>query len=199
MQFADRYGIRMRALKGLSASCPLCRESVIAKCGDIRIWHWSHTRGFDCDTFEENETEWHRNWKSLFPEDNREVTIERDGIRHRADIFIGSKVVELQHSPLSPSEVSERESFYGDMVWIADATDYFQKLDLTCRVNYWTFNWKNARKWVLSCNKPVYLDCKSQSHYLFRINKVYERQRVGNNGWGKFVHKNWFLSQYLSG
>jgi hypothetical protein len=43
---------------------------------------------------------------------------------HRADVVTASGgVVELQHSPISPEVIAEREAFYGErMAWIFDAT-----------------------------------------------------------------------------
>ena len=42
---------------------------------------------------------------------------------HRADIFNGRTVVELQHSSISGTRTLQRvEAFYGDMVWLFDAT-----------------------------------------------------------------------------
>lgn len=114
-------GSRIRARPGATAICPLCESEMIAKCGRIKIWHWAHKSKCDCDAWSGPETEWHLKWKEAMHEENVEVTIERDGIRHRADIIRSDgTVVELQHSSLSRAEVQERELFYGKMVWLFD-------------------------------------------------------------------------------
>lgn len=102
------------------AICPFCRSEVIAKCGEIVTWHWAHKSLETCDSWGEPEGEWHYEWKKLAGLDNTEITIERDGKRHRADIVINDTVIELQHSPLPVCEVRERENFYNKMFWIVD-------------------------------------------------------------------------------
>ena len=50
MKFAICEGERVEAeanLKG--ALCPVCDAEVIAKCGDIKIHHWSHKSKKKCD------------------------------------------------------------------------------------------------------------------------------------------------------
>jgi hypothetical protein len=65
-------------------------------------------------------TEWHLGWQRAVPPERREVVIGP----HRADIVTASGgVAEIQHSPVSPAVISEREEFYGErMAWIFDAT-----------------------------------------------------------------------------
>lgn len=123
------YGLldskRVTALPELRSSialCPLCKTPLVAKCGDIKIWHWAHKAFFtDCDTWHQGETEWHIQWKSLFPEDTREVVIGD----HRADVKLGQTILEFQHSYLSHKEFTERENYYHSLglnvVWIFDA------------------------------------------------------------------------------
>lgn len=60
---------------------------------------------------------WHKQWQSFFPRQYREITIEA----HRADIKIGDTTIEFQSSPITSAEMSEREQFYGKMLWVLDA------------------------------------------------------------------------------
>lgn len=60
------------------AICPLCKKDVIAKCGNIKVWHWAHKNNKDCDSWSDGETEWHLNWKSNFPKECQEVIIEKN-------------------------------------------------------------------------------------------------------------------------
>lgn len=64
-------------------------------------------------------TEWHRHWQEQVPNDRREVTMGS----HRADmVLLDGRVVEVQHSPISPQVIVERVAHYGaDMIWIFDA------------------------------------------------------------------------------
>lgn len=110
----------------LKAKCSGCGDDVIAKCGEIKIWHWAHVNK-ECDSWYEPESAWHIGWKSLAPPDNQEVVIGP----HRADIRTSKgTVIELQHSPISPEEIREREQFYGDMIWIFDASAFSVRMDM---------------------------------------------------------------------
>lgn len=117
-------GERITPVKHGRAICPLCQSEVISKCGDIYCHHWAHKSIKDCDPWSESESEWHLNWKKVFPKDYTEVTLVRNEKRHRADIVAkDGTVIELQHSPISSEVIRERESFYKDMIWIFDMSD----------------------------------------------------------------------------
>lgn len=125
MQYANLNGVRSPAVSGARASCPMCGEDVIAKCGSRIVHHWAHV-STQCDLWWENETAWHRSWKNEFPEAYREVHhVAPDGEIHRADIKHPSGlVIEIQHSSMSQAECFSRENFYGDMVWIVDSSPF---------------------------------------------------------------------------
>src|SRR5262249_40527523 len=112
---------RREAQRGLSAVCPVCGAPVIAKCGNIRIWHWAHRGRLACDPWWE-ETDWHRGWKGEFPEHWQEVIHRSEsGEKHIADVKTESGIVlEFQHSPLRPEERDAREDFYRTMAWVVD-------------------------------------------------------------------------------
>ena len=125
MKFALYGGKRVEAeanLKG--AVCQVCRAEVIAKCGDIKIHHWSHKSKKKCDHWWENETQWHRDWKNQFPDDWQEIEhTSKTGEKHRADIKTPKGlVVEFQHSPIDKDELSTRNTFYENIVWVVDGT-----------------------------------------------------------------------------
>jgi hypothetical protein len=130
MQYATLNGSRILATPGTQGStCPACGSLVLAKCGNHNIRHWAHSNTRDCDTWSEPEGPWHLEWKEVFPQDWREVVIGE----HRADIRTsGGLVVELQHSLITPEVVAEREHFYGDMIWIFDATEYAKRCEVVC-------------------------------------------------------------------
>ena len=103
--------------------CPHCGAEMISKCGRSKVWHWAHKSREICDPWWENETEWHRNWKDMFPTEWQEIshTDEQSGERHIADVKAESGlVVEFQNSPMSLEERASREAFYGDMIWIVN-------------------------------------------------------------------------------
>lgn len=118
---ALQNGVRVLARKGQHAICPECGTEVLAKCGEINIWHWAHVRLVDCDFWGEPESAWHLNWKSGLPLDWVEVLMLENGEKHRADIRLpNGRVIELQHSSISVAEIGKREQFYKRMIWIFD-------------------------------------------------------------------------------
>lgn len=125
---------------------------MVAKCGELVSWHWAH-RARDCDPWSEGESAWHLAWKRRAEPSACEVVIGA----HRADVRTSSGVVvELQHSPLAPAMIAEREAFYGGLVWIFDAADF--ELSLYPTGAAVTFSWRRPRRSLLSVTKPMYWD-----------------------------------------
>ncbi len=122
MQFALINGIRTEAYKGAKGICPLCSSSVIAKCGDKNINHWSHIGKRMCDKWWEHETDWHRNWKENFPVNWREVIhFDEKGEKHIADVKTDNGLVlEFQHSYIQSDELNSRNIFYKRIAWVVD-------------------------------------------------------------------------------
>ena len=116
---------KITATSGLKGLCPYCLKPVIAKCGNQRIHHWAHLNNKMCDTWWENETEWHRAWKNQFPIEWQEKILLDDssGEKHIADIQSKHNlIIEFQHSHLNSEERIKRERFYKNMVWVVDGT-----------------------------------------------------------------------------
>ncbi|MGE3263124.1 MAG: competence protein CoiA [Bacteriovoracia bacterium] len=124
MKYAVTQGQRGEAEPGLTGACPSCGHAMIAKCGELKIWHWAHSGKRICDPWWENETEWHRKWKAHFPKDWQEfVQRAEDGEKHIADVKTEQGyVIEFQHSHIKPEERQAREDFYKKMLWIVDGT-----------------------------------------------------------------------------
>jgi hypothetical protein len=124
MKFALINGLRQEAQPNLSGQCPSCSQSMIAKCGEIKIWHWAHKGRRTCDPWWENESEWHRKWKGLFPEDWQEVVHQaNNGEKHIADVKTDQGwAIEFQHSYINPEERRSRNGFYQKLVWVVDGT-----------------------------------------------------------------------------
>lgn len=187
----------VEATPGAYGVCPACHQLVRAKCGTIYLWHWSHTQSLssdrwarDCDTWHENESQWHFDWKSRVPQHMREYVIKRDwpnkdgtiqNVLHRADILNSrGTVIELQHSIISPDAIREREAFYENMIWIFDATALKLKLtDMERLHESFRWVWKNPRKWIWDCMKPVFFDFsekvmngKTTNHKILRVEKI---------------------------
>jgi hypothetical protein len=132
-------------------TCPICDGQLIAKCGAIKTHHWAHKNRDDCDTWSEPIGPWHLWWQNLVQMEFVEVVRGP----HRADIVgNGGVVIELQHSPISAEDIAARETHYGDMVWLFDATQRFAYMKSGERA----FFTLGQTKHLELCSKPVFLD-----------------------------------------
>jgi competence protein CoiA len=116
--------------------CEICNSNVKGRKGEQRVKHWYHheRKTIDCDNWHEPISEWHLKWQNYFPKKNREVTITRKQISHRADILLNNKlVIEIQNSPISFSDIEKRESFYGknNLIWVLNGNTLANKSMLT--------------------------------------------------------------------
>jgi competence CoiA-like predicted nuclease len=110
---------------GQRAICPICSGTLLAKCGEIYIWHWQHDHDRNCDPWQEHETAWHREWKAKFPISCQEVIIEKNGERHIADVKTEQGIIiEFQNSSISKSTIRIREEFYQSMMWVVNAIEF---------------------------------------------------------------------------
>lgn len=191
-------GERIEALPTARGICPACGGVLIPKCGEINVWHWAHKSLIDCDPWYESETDWHLSWKRLMQPERCEVVIGP----HRADIVgNGNRVIELQHSPISVGEIRERETFYGDMVWLFDMREAFENKNIILwfpveGVEFpYTFNnlhWKRPRKSILYCRKPVCLDF---GVYIYQVTRWATKGRCAE---GIISNRNQFIESMLS-
>lgn len=126
MLFAKVDGVKVTASPKLVGQCYYCQSRMTPKCGKIKKWHWSHSRIDVCDTWTQPETEWHRNWKSIFGKDNSEIIIIKNGIKHISDVKTDNgTIIEFQNSKISLDTIQIREEFYGEnMMWIINAINY---------------------------------------------------------------------------
>lgn len=150
MILAKENGGLIQAKPGKRAICPACMEEVIAKCGEINAWHWSHKNDTECDSWSEPETIWHYNWKTLFPLDSIEVVKGN----HRADVEWMGRVIEFQHSNISSEEIQEREFFYNNMIWVVDASSFSENFVWYHDAKY--IRWKWLRKSWFYAKKPLF-------------------------------------------
>ena len=130
----------------LDLRCPCCNSEVLAKQGEINIWHFAHKVKNRCSEWFKPMTEWHSNWQKCFPNECREVIhkCEKTGEKHIADIKTKSGIViEFQHSSISSKEIKAREEFYGEkMIWVLDGNVFkcehyeFDKYNYKFSVDY---------------------------------------------------------------
>jgi len=173
MKWALFNNERIIARPGIKGVCPLCNENVIPKCGTIKVWHWSHLKDTECDSWGEGETEWHLSWKNEFPKEQQEVIIKP----HRADIKTQNGVIiELQNSPISPENILERERFYKNMIWLINGKKFAIGLNLRKKDKIYTFRWKNPPKSWWLAKSLVYIDLS------YKINELKKELYSFENG-----------------
>ena len=173
------------AIKNNEYFCPICGEPLIIRAANSFAvkTHFAHKRGTVCyDDWTHDMSEWHLSWQKRFPEQYREVIIEKNGIKHRADICIKNTVIEFQHSPITAEEIVKRNDFYiscgYQVVWVFDATDKIKNCignsidPMKCR--YDDLCWKRPKQQFAIQFPPqvkVYLQYKT-----FVSNKQYINQ-----------------------
>ena len=129
MKFAIVGGERREAtISGQRGVCPGCGAEVVAKCERVKVNHWAHLSGKDCDGWHEPETEWHRMWKNQFPVDWQEKDFidEKTGEHHRADVYTPHGLtIQFRHAPIKVDVKRNLEEFYlhkGNMIWVVNGT-----------------------------------------------------------------------------
>lgn len=188
LRFAVVNGQKCRPFKQGQGTCPTCGGAVIAKCGSTKAHHWAHESIDDCDPWSEHVGPWHLSWQDPVQDEFVEVTIAP----HRADIRNpAGTVIELQHSSLSPEDIARREAFYGDMVWVFDATERFPAMPSGDR----GFFSLERTEHIKACRKKVFLDCGQYIIEVESFTSVLDKF----SGFGRLRHRGWFASEHLAG
>ena len=113
------------ANKGKKYFCPVCHEKVLYRECTTKASHFAHKTGSDCVDWGDM-SEWHLGWQEKFPIECREVVMEKNGVKHRADVFVKEKnlVIEFQHSSITNEDFNLRNKFYVEngytIIWIFD-------------------------------------------------------------------------------
>lgn len=178
--------------------CPLCKGAVVAHCGPIVRWHWAHT-ATDCDSWTEPETSWHLSWKARFVRDWQatiEVSVERAGKAHRADVITPrGVVVELQSGYLSAMEILARELFWPSqdrrLMWIYRADPFMERIHFGER-GFW---WKQGSKAMATHRWPVWWHVEDE---LWRVSLNQKPTNAGQRILGRVLRRlpvvDWFPS-----
>jgi hypothetical protein len=186
-------GQMIEAAPKLEAVCPNCNKELVAKCGDLVIWHWAHQDLSECDPYWEPESAWHRDWKKLVMQQFCEVPING----HRADIVADDgMVMELQHSAINLEEIAEREAAYGEMLWLFDVRESYieNRFHTWSKQRYDGFRWYRPRVSTVYCKQKVCFDLGTPG--IFEVREM-EYTRACMRGWGELWPKDLFVGKYL--
>ena len=134
----------------------------------------------------EDESEWHAAWKESIIEDNQEVVLG-DNNEHRADIYTGKYVIELQKSSIKLDLVQDRNIFYSKytserLVWVVNCYRVFAggglRIGEKVGKNVYKLVWRRSKKWAVAIsgepNNDVFLDLSPKTSYLLKIWKYNE-------------------------
>lgn len=206
MLYATVNGERQRAQRGIAASCPSCNAPMLAKCGEIVIWHWAHLSSKDCDEWASGETDWHLAWKGRFQKSQVEVIVKRRDYRgewsesfHRTDVLSArGHAIEFQHSSISTENIRKRNDFYRTVIWVFDAREPYDddRLKFRDKKTHWTFKWNWPRKTIVAAWTPpwtIYLDTGADG--LFEARAIYD-DRSYLTGWGFWRTPEWFVAEH---
>lgn len=132
MQFAIVDKKRREAVAGGRGRCPVCGGETTAVCGPRVVPHWAHNGRRHCDRWWEQETDWHRHWKNLFPEDCREIShVGKNGKVHVADIKTATGIIiEVQQASMRDGRRKVCETFYENLLWIIDGRGFRHNFDV---------------------------------------------------------------------
>ena len=192
--------------------CPVCHGKVIPRQGKTNIDHFAHQSKCE-DTWTYDMSAWHSAWQKQFPEKNREVVIEHNGEKHRADVMACGYVIEFQHSPITAEEFEERNRFYLNygkkVIWVFDLSDEFKSGRINCydewhgnNDNGGKFKWSYPRRFLQSYlpqeNKNIvvffqFSESKHSDKDEFYIERV--TWTIEEDGFSNF--KCFFTSYYL--
>ena len=172
----DCFGVSITidlAERGKTYYCPICKQALMQKRGNIREHHFSHIGirdssnrqyGSCSDKWHYDKTDWHIQWQKMFADECYEKVLEFEGKKHIADVLIGDIVIEFQHSNISIEEFRDRNEFYTKcgfkVIWIFDMIEECDngKILLDERSEncyYWTYVKKLFREIELKNEKAI--------------------------------------------
>lgn len=204
MKFAFVNGERCEPEKNNHGICQCCGSEVIPKCGQFKTHHWAHKDKSQCDPWWENESEWHRNWKSSFPKDWQERLFKdsETNERHIADVYseLRNVAIEFQSYQLKPEELFSREKFYKNLVWVVhghknefDKTYFGLSLQRphTSDPHLLNITWygrsKLFERWSF-CKKHVYIDFGGDEvWHLLEFNQFTKKGQIKAYNKSKFI------------
>ena len=149
--------------------CCSCKGELTVKNGNVRVQHFAHKSKCDCDDYDNDMSEWHRNWQRKFPLRNREVVLKlgednnslfAENCRkttRRTDVLCYGYAIEFQNSPITNEEFFERTWFYNHLgkkvIWVFNMIEDYGSGKIECydewfnrKDNGGKYRWKYASK-----------------------------------------------------
>jgi hypothetical protein len=173
---------------------------MIAKTGDVKVWHWAHaTEQPGCPS--EGESEWHLAWKAAGLPGTQEKTVGN----RRADVLAPSGyAIEFQKSAMSGAGVLAREKDWKrKLIWVFDVSEAREAGRLELRINpskpegdgYRHIEWSHALERVRAATCQVILDLDGEN--MLYLGKWYESSPLMGYGW--LVTREWVEASIVRG
>ncbi|AWK52776.1 hypothetical protein DIC82_18030 [Clostridium beijerinckii] len=190
--------------------CPSCHEELIVKRGNVRIQHFAHKSKCDCDDYDNDMSEWHRNWQKKFPLRNREVVLKLDTDNdyifaehskktiRRTDVLCYGYAIEFQNSPISSDEFYERNRFYNHfgkrVVWIFNMIEAYKSNKIE---NYaeWDNRKDNGGKYIWKYASKTFINYDSDDEdviLLFQFAEIRNNEEDREQGY--FERVTWAIN-----
>lgn len=158
--------------------CPACNAPVIIRDGLVNATHFAHAVGNCTDNWNYDMSEWHRRIQNFFPKEAREIVVEKEGKKHRADILMEKTVIEIQHSPISTEEFVDRNFFFHSLgyriAWIFDVSQQYEskRLYFSSVENSFLMTWKYPLRVLSEGERPT----DNNSRYSIWLFMGYEQE-----------------------
>lgn len=137
--------------------CPY-EHPLIGKQGLKKTWHFAHVTASDCEASRLMGS-FHHWWQDRVLDDFLEIRMERDGIRHIADMVNGDDlVIEFQKSVIPQSVIIDRESFYDNMIWVICCSEGHTFKEVKTCGRYKRLRMQSGSKFFLDVRKRMFLD-----------------------------------------
>ncbi len=136
-----------------SACCPNCNKKVFSKCGEIRVWHWSHHKDESCAFSNIKDSLWRSNWIRKADKNKTEKFINGQVVdivgENQSKIIFVNKRIEIDEIKMAEDRLKER------IIWVINLEDpkylvfiYSEEFTLKKKKLY-SFKWRWAQKeWV---------------------------------------------------
>jgi len=137
---------------------------LVAVQGSLNRWHFRHKCAND--TIDEPLSDWHAEWQSHFEHTEVSFTTDR-GKGRRADAVVDCFVLEMQHSPITQIEVSQRTLDYLEngktVLWIIDGEGVEVSDNASSYILTFHHDWKYSRFMGVG---PIYIDVCGQMYQI---------------------------------
>jgi len=194
MLYAKKDNDRIKATPKDTANCPYCESKVIAKCGNINIWHWAHKVKSDSCLYKDM-SQWHMQHQLMA--ENEGWKIEQHTGYRIADCIKGINVIELQKSSISDQEILNRninyDAFRYNVHWVFDYTEKINNMRFTKVDNIYKFKQNWAKKSIIILFNYIDNNHKAIWGNVFfnigddeyiKVEKLYD----SGNGYGKLMN-----------